>query len=163
MRWLSPIVLLAISSVVVAQRADDQVANILRLHAIEREGHLKGDAHMVTSFLADSFVSVQNGKVEVQSREQVRRNFAEYLAGVVYSSWDDLMKPSVHISADGTMAWAVIQIKARFREKNDSTQTIQEFTSSWIAAYEKRASAWQMVGISSGCNPPCGSPPDAKQ
>ena len=163
MSWLGPIVLLAISSEVAGQQREDQVANILRLHSIEREGHLKGDANMVTSFLADSFVSLQNGKIEVQTREQVRRNFAEYLSNVAYSSWEDVMKPSVHISTDGSMAWAVIQIKARFREKSDPTGKTQEFTSSWIATYEKRTSGWQMTGISSGCNPPCGSLPDANR
>ncbi len=142
-----------------SRSASDQ---ILELHATEREGHLRGDASVVTSVLAESVASVQNGDVEIQSREQMRRSFSEYLSGVAYLSWDDLMKPSVHVSSDGTMAWAVVRIKARFREKGDQSGRIQEFKSSWIATYEKQNSQWRMTGISSGCNPPCGSPVESK-
>ncbi|MBV9301321.1 MAG: nuclear transport factor 2 family protein [Acidobacteriaceae bacterium] len=142
-------------------RSTDPVASILRLHAIEREGHLKGDANLVSSVLADSVVSIQNGDVEVRSRDQMRRGFAEYFSAVAYASWEDIIKPLVHISRDGGMAWSVIRIRAQFREKSDPSGKVQEFTSSWIATYEKNKSGWHMSGISSGCDPPCGPPPES--
>jgi len=138
--------------------SNDSEQAILRLHAQARQGHLRGDAELIAAGVADRFINLQNGSLESQTREQLRQKFSTYLGHVKYSEWNDVIQPSVHVSRDGTMAWTAINIKARFIDLTEpSPRQEHEFTSSWIAVYEKQASGWRMVGMSSGCEPACGS------
>jgi hypothetical protein len=135
--------------------ADSDLAHdresLLALHARERQAHLKGDADLLASGVADQIVSIEYGKVELLSREELRRQFAQRFAQVKYSSWDNVVEPIVSISPDGHMAWIVIQVKARLSDvSGPRAGQPRGFTSSWISTFEKRGGDWQMVGISSG-------------
>jgi hypothetical protein len=124
---------------------------LLALHARERQAHLKGAADLLATEMADQVVNVEYGKVEFLTRNEMRRQFAEYFGRVKYASWDDIVEPRVSISPDGHMAWTVIQVKARLSDVSGARAgQSREFTSSWISTYEKRRADWQMVGISSG-------------
>jgi len=136
---------------------------ILQLHAREREGHLKGDADLVTSGIGSTLTVVENGQVETKTRKEIRDRFSNYFSTVKYSSWDDAITPAVHVSSDGSMAWAAIQIKARYQDRSGpQVHPRHEFLSSWIATYEKQGSKWYMIAISSGCDPPCTPPKSDK-
>jgi hypothetical protein len=90
---------------------------ILRLHAREREGHLTGNAELVTSDLGENLNVAENGQVETKTRQDVLNGFSSYLKTVKYSSWDDVSEPVVRVSEDGRMGWAAIQIKAQYLGK----------------------------------------------
>src|SRR5690242_19868498 len=138
---------------------DENVQAILQLHAQTREGHLKNDVNLIVPNIADRFVDIQNGNLQFSTREELQQKFARYLEHTKYFEWSDVIAPSVHVSSDGQMAWAAIKIKARFTNLSEpAPRKEHEFTSSWISVYEKQPAGWQMVGISSGCDPPCGVP-----
>jgi hypothetical protein len=124
---------------------------LLNLHAQERDAHLKGDADLLASEIASEFVSVRDGEVESDSREEVRHQFAERFRRVRYSEWDDVIPPRVQISPDGKMVSVVVQIRARYRDWTGlSLGEEHKFLSSWVATYEKQQSEWHMVAIASG-------------
>jgi hypothetical protein len=112
---------------------------LLNLHAQERDAHLKGDADLLVSEIASEFVSVRDGEVESDSREEVRHQFVERFRRVRYSEWDDVIPPRVQISPDGKMASVVVQIRARYRDWTGlSLGEEHKFLSSWVATYEKQ-------------------------
>ena len=125
--------------------------SLLASHTVERQAHLQGDADLLAGEMADQVVNVEDGKVEVLTREEMRRQFAHYFRQVKYSSWDDSIAPRVNISPDGHMAWIVIEVKARLSDLSGPGAGRQRgFNSSWIATYEKHGVKWQVTGISSG-------------
>ena len=131
--------------------ADNDRAALLHLHDVARQAHLQGNADLLATALADQVVNVENGRVEVRSRQEMRDGFAEYFGRVKYSAWENVQPPAVNISPDGHMAWMVIQIKARLADTSGPRAGQQrEFASSWIATFEKQKAVWKMVGISSG-------------
>ncbi|MBV9623880.1 MAG: hypothetical protein JOZ14_07880 [Acidobacteria bacterium] len=152
------IYLLLVGSAALAFASDKDISAILELHQVERRGHLTGNAELIAGTLADQLTVVENGEVQVNSREDVGRSFSDYLKSVRYSAWEDVSPPSVHISTDRKTAWVVIRIQATYTDK-DSTPAVQhQFVSSWIAIYQKGKGGWRMAAIASGCNPPCGLP-----
>lgn len=124
--------------------------SLLAMHARDRQAHLKGDADLLATGMADPFINVAHGKVETIPREQMRQHFAQYFGQVKYSSWEDSAPPKVFVSPDGQMAWMVIEIKARLSDRSGAQAGIErEFISSWIATFEKQHGEWRGVGISS--------------
>jgi hypothetical protein len=124
---------------------------LLRLHARERQAHLQGNANLLATGLADRIVNVENGEVEIRSRQEVRHHFAEYFGRVKYTSWDDVQPPIVRISPDKHMAWMVIQIKAQLADTSGPRAgKPREFISSWISTFEKQDGEWRMIAVSSG-------------
>jgi len=89
--------------------------------------------------MADQVTDVEDGKVNVRSREEMRRRFTDYFSQVKYSFWDDVVAPRVRVSPDGQMAWVVIQVKAGLSDvAGPKAGQAREFQSSWISIYEKR-------------------------
>jgi len=113
--------------------------SLLSLHAQERQAHLRGDADLLAREMADQVTDVEDGKVNVRSREEMRRRFTDYFSQVKYSFWDDVVAPRVRVSPDGQMAWVVIQVKAGLSDvAGPKAGQAREFQSSWISIYEKR-------------------------
>jgi ketosteroid isomerase-like protein len=143
------IVAASFTEICFSQSPDQQ--KILALHEQARRAHLQGDAKLLADTVADSLVNVQAGEVETLTRDQLRQQFEERFRKVKYSLWEDVAAPSIHISPDGKMTWAVIQIHAKYRDRNGAALGDEhEFRSSWIATFEKQGDFWRMAAISSG-------------
>jgi hypothetical protein len=127
---------------------NDDVAAILRLHALDRQAHLEGDADVLADGMADHIWDANRGGLTRVGREDVRERFAAYFASVTYSVWDDLTPPHVSVSSDGTSAWMAVRIEARL-VSIDEPMTQRDFESSGIATYEKAEGRWRMTGIAS--------------
>lgn len=133
------------------QTLEQDTQSLLAMHARDRQAHITGDADLLAAGMADQVINVEYGKVEVVSREQMRRQFAQYFGRVKYSSWEDTAPPKVFVSHDGRMAWMVIEIKARLSDRSGAEAGVERgFISSWIATFEKQHGEWRGVGISSG-------------
>jgi hypothetical protein len=130
---------------------NEDLEELLHLHAQTREAHLKGDANLLVAGIGSQLIQVQDGNVETDTREQIREQFSDRFSRVKYLTWDDVTAPQVRVASDGSMAWMVIQIEARYRDRVGATLGQEhQFFSSWIATYEKQKSDWRMVGIASG-------------
>lgn len=140
----------SVTAVASTNTLEQDTQSLLAMHARDRQAHLKGDADLLAAGMADQVINVAHGKVEIISREQMRRHFAQYFGQVKYASWEDTAPPKVFVSPDGRMAWMVIEIKARLSDRSGAQAGVERgFISSWIATFEKQCEEWRGVGIAS--------------
>ena len=135
------------------RRAADSLA-LLRLHERAREAHLARRADLLVAAQADSLISVSRGGVSVSTRERVRANFQPYLDSSTFQAWDDIVPPRIRISADGQMAYVVVQKRVHLTSR-DSTGVIQAERTrfAWPSVYEKQGGEWRMTAIASTDRP----------
>jgi ketosteroid isomerase-like protein len=136
-----------------AQRVADSLA-LLRLHERGREAHLAKRADWLVAGQADSLISVSRGGVSVNPRERVRANFQPYLDASTFQAWDDIVPPRIRISADGQMAYVVVQKRVHLTSR-DSTGAMQAERTrfAWMSVYEKQGGEWRMTAIASTDRP----------
>jgi len=137
------ICLLMLVPLLPAQSKDE--AAILAGHEQARHAHLTGNADLLAAGIADRFIEAGRGTVRDKTREQVRKQFAEYFKAAKYAVWRDTLPPKVRISADGKMAWMIVAVHGELTMNGKP----QAFDSSWIATFEKMKGEWKMVGIAS--------------
>lgn len=136
-----------------AARAADSLA-LLRLQERGREAHLAKRADWLVEGQADSLISVSGGRVSVNPRERVRANFQPYLDASTFQAWDDIVPPRIRISADGRMAYVIVEKRVHLTSRTPSGATETERTRfAWMSVYEKQGGAWRMVAIASTDRP----------
>ena len=140
------VVLLAFSSLALAADPTADRVALLKLHALDRDGHLKGEVDLIIGQFAASFDEVVGGHVQKMSRDAARAQIGEYLKGVKYTAWDDAAEPTIKISPDGQMAWMLVQTKVEVAPANQPDAK-RSFMNSAIQTYEKGPNGWQMTAI----------------
>ena len=136
-----------------AARTADSLA-LLRLHERAREAHLARRADWLVAGQADSLISVSRGGVSISPRERVRANFQPYLDSSTFQAWDDIVPPRIRISADGQMAYVIVQKRVHLTSRNASGVTEAERTRfAWLSVYEKQNGEWRMTAIASTDRP----------
>jgi ketosteroid isomerase-like protein len=136
-----------------ATRAADSLA-LLRLHERGREAHLARRADWLVEGQADSLISVSRGGVSVSSRERVQANFQPYLDASTFQAWDDIVPPRIRISADGQMAYVVVQKRVHLTARDSAGAVQTERTRfAWLSVYEKQGGEWRMTAIASTDRP----------
>ena len=136
-----------------AARVADSLA-LLRLHERAREAHLAHRADWLVEGQADSLISVSRGRVSVSPREQVRAGFQPYLDASTFQAWDDIVPPRIRISADGQMAYVIVEKRVHLtsRASNGTTET-ERTRFAWLSVYEKHGGEWRMTAIASTDRP----------
>jgi hypothetical protein len=140
------LVLLILSSLTFAAGPGDDRAALLKLHAEDRDGHLKGDADLLTAPLGASFTEVVGGHAKTMTRDAAKERFGEYLKTVKFTKWDDADAPVIKISADGKMAWMIVETNAEVAAI-DHPENKRDFADSAIETFEKGADGWKMTAI----------------
>ena len=105
--------------------------------------------------VADSIIIVSEGEVYEISGLQSNESMNQRMKERNHSRYDDLIRPIVKISDDGSLAWVIVQVSAegvRYNEKGDVSGPL-EFVSAWIELYEKINGEWKMVGNVSNLQP----------
>lgn len=128
--------------------AEDARRTLLDVHRQDREAHLTGRVELMAANWSRSILSARNGKLQIDSADQLTQRFRAYFGRFAYSRWDATQPPDVRVSADGTLGWMVVSIDAEFYPRDDRTKA-QRFVSSWIATFEREDCAWKMTGMSS--------------
>jgi hypothetical protein len=136
-----------------ADRAADSLA-LVRLHGRAREAHLAKRADWLVEGQADSLISVSGGKVSISPREKVRAGFQPYFDASTFQAWDDVVPPRIRISADGQMAYVVVEKRVHLTTRTPSGATEAERTRfAWLSVYEKQGGEWRMTAIASTDRP----------
>jgi hypothetical protein len=136
------------------QRSRTAVEEILAIHQADRRAHFAGDATMLIEHTAPEILSVKDGKITRQSRDDVRKQFDEYFRGSKYSAWDDLEPPQVRVSDDERMAWLAVRVHSKFsRTLDGGKEERNEFVSAWTSTYEKPEGKWLMTSVTSTFEP----------
>lgn len=147
MRYALIVLLLLFSAAAFAADSAADRAALLKIHTQEREGHLKGDAAMISAALAPSVLEVRGGHVETMDRSKAQSDFADYFKKVKYLSWDDVSEPVVKISPDGQIAWIISQVKYEVAAVEHPDQK-QAFFNSSIETFERGpGGVWEMTAI----------------
>jgi hypothetical protein len=134
-------------------RVADSLA-LLRLHARAREAHLAKRADWLVESQADSLISVSAGRVSVSPRERVRAGFQPYLDSSTFQAWDDVVPPRIRISADGRMAYVIVEKRVHLTTRAPNGTTEAERTRfAWLSVYEKQGDEWRMTAIASTDRP----------
>jgi hypothetical protein len=130
-------------------RAPDR-AELLRLHQRQRAAHLAHRADWLVEEWADSLFSVSRGRVSVGGRAEGQVSFQEYLDGVTFQAWDDIVPPRIRISPDGHMAYVVVEKRVHLTPRDSSDGSKPERTRfAWLSVYEKHEGRWRLAAIAS--------------
>jgi hypothetical protein len=129
-------------------------AALLAQHDADRKAHFHRDVEGLLASTADGLISVRDGKVERQRAEQGRELFSNYFQNAEFEAWNDLEPPVVQVSPDGKMGWMINRVYVKFSKPGvGGARKAVEFTSAWLAAYEKRDGRWVMVANASTFEP----------
>jgi hypothetical protein len=142
-------VLILLNAVVIFSETPDlekEKAELLRLHQEEREAHFKTNVELLLAHQAEDFISVNNGKITTEKKEQSREFFQKYFANAKYFEWDDMEPPIVRISKDASMGWVIVRVKVRRTQKDGSgKETETKFIYAGIMTYEKQNNKWTTI------------------
>lgn len=129
-------------------------AELLALHQADRRAHFAHDVDALVATLPDTFTYVRDGKVELQSKESIRKRFTEYFRGTEFTAWDDLEPPIVHVSPDGQMGWMIVRMKIAYTKTDAAgTKSSEQDVMAWMSAYEKRDGKWLHVANTTTVEP----------
>ena len=128
-------------------------AELLRLHARAREAHLSRRSDWLVNEWADSLFSVSNGRVSVTRPSQGQPGFQEYFDAVEFQAWDDIVPPRVRISADGQMAYIIVEKRVHLTPRGASGREAERTRFAWLSVYEKVAGRWRLAAIASTDRP----------
>lgn len=123
---------------------------LLAVHEAFKAAHLRSDPDAVLQRLSADYVRVARGEVSHPSSRDLAAEMRAYLGSVRFSEYRDLQPPIVKVSADGTLGWIVVRLRARgVRALPDGGTRPVDFVCAWVALYEKRGGEWVAVGDAS--------------
>lgn len=128
---------------------------LLRLHRIAMDAHFFGDPQMMQGTFGAEGVVVSRGEVYPTDRAGSEAMMERIFSSRDYTRYDDLIRPIVMISDDGSLGWVIVQISAegvRFDENGQPSEPL-EFTSAWISMFEKVEGDWKQIGNVSNFKP----------
>jgi len=134
--------------------AETAKAELLALHQADRRAHFHHDVDALVASLPSEFIYVRDGKIQRQTKEDLRKRFTEYFQGAEFSAWDDLEPPIIHASPDGQMGWMVVRVKVAYSKTDAAGKRTQEQSViAWMSVYEKREGKWVHVANASTFEP----------
>jgi hypothetical protein len=126
---------------------EQEKAELLEIHAKDRQAHFGRDVGLLLSSSADQFISVSNGEIHRSTLAEQRAFFTNYFTGATYYEWDDLEPPIVRVSGDASMAWMIVRTKVRRATRLEGSEEEREieFIYAGIMTYEKQNGRWARV------------------
>ncbi len=129
---------------------------LLKLHQDFVDVHLLG--RTVTeqpAAQASTYTVAYQGEIFTSEGSDFSEFYQRIFSTRDYFSYNDLIRPVVKVSDDGTLGWIIVQIQAdgvRFDEQRQPAGPL-EFTSAWVSLYEKNDGEWRMAGNVSNFKP----------
>ena len=69
-----------------------------------------------------------------------------YLNNTTFTGYRDLHEPIIGLSKDGTIAWAILQVKVEGNRKTDEgTERNLDFTCAYFTLYERQGDKWMRL------------------
>ena len=132
---------------------DEQL--LLRLHRTAMDDHLFGQVDGIIEQRGDKIVIVSGGEIYEMDGDAFDGSILGMMSNRDYITYDDLVRPIIKVSEDGTLGWIIVQVSAagvRFDDAGAVTGPL-EFVSAWVALCEKVDGEWKMVGNVSNLQP----------
>ena len=129
-------------------------AELLAIHKDARRAHFEHDVDAILAGTSESFTSVRDGEIQVQSRADVRKQFTQYFQGTQFIAWDDLEPPIIHVSPDGKIGWMIVRVRIAYTKTDASgAQSKEDTVMAWMSVYEKHGGKWLHVANASTTAP----------
>ena len=137
----------------VAVLTDEQ--KLLRCHRVIMDGHFFGLTAAMKTQQSDTMTILGEGEIYIVPGNQPEAMIDRIMATRDYTVYDDLIRPKIEISEDGTLAWVIAKIYAEGirNDENGNPTGPLKFTCSWIELYEKVDGKWKMKGNVSTFHP----------
>lgn len=140
-------------------RAPDNVINdeqrLLRLHRNVMDDHFFERTDNLAKVAGENITIVSSGSVYNMDKQANQKGLKRIMNSRKHYRYDDLIRPQVTLSKDGTLGWVIVQVQAQgIRLDENSKPTVPlNFISAWIELYQKHQGAWKMVGNVSNFQP----------
>jgi hypothetical protein len=122
---------------------DKLKSEITALHEAEIKAHWKKDVDFLIRDISDEYLSVSNGEIHNQTVEEIKNSFTSYLNNSDFSEYKDLREPIIGFSKDGSLAWAIFQIKVTGKHQmTDGSEGDLDFTCAWMTLFERQDDRW---------------------
>ena len=129
-------------------------AELLAIHKDARRAHFEHDVDAILAGTSESSTAVRDGKVQVRTRDDVRKQFTQYFQGTQFTTWDDLEPPIIHVSPDGQMGWMIVRVRIAYTKTEASgAQSKEDTVMAWMSVYEKHDGKWLHVANASTTAP----------
>ena len=121
-------------------------AEILALHQGFIDAHLSEDASSLAAPIPQDYLFVSNGDVERLNAEDVRESLQSYFDATTFSHYADTNEPIIGFSKDGTLAWAIVQVRvAGSRHREPEADHGFDTQWAWITLYERQNDQWSRI------------------
>lgn len=125
-------------------------AEILDLHRAEIQAHWDKDVDFFVRDISENYVAVAGGEISPRTVDQIRAQFSSYLNNTTFSEYRDLAEPLVGLSKDGSLAWAILQIRVvGQRRMEDGSDRELDFICAWMTLYERQGERWMRLADAS--------------
>lgn len=124
---------------------------LIRLHRDMMDAHIESDGALMAHVWAPEVLIVNRGELINSTGEKASKMMTDSLKSRRHSKYIDLVKPQIQVSPDGKMGYATIQVYAqgyRLKESGEHGESFN-FTSAWIAVFEKQQGQWRLTANAS--------------
>ena len=128
---------------------EQEKAEILKMHAAQRSNHFEKDSVSAARQLSDRFISVNRGEVKQPTIEETMKRYHRYFSAVEFVKWDDVAEPVVRFSADGSMAYTIVEKEVIVRYTDEGQVLEDRIEFAWVAIYAKGPAGWKIDCVSS--------------
>jgi hypothetical protein len=128
---------------------------LIRAHRVIMDDHFFGRIEGMRNQQSDSIFIVSQGDVYSMSASVSLSGLKRIMGNRIYTDYDDLIRPIIKISSDGSQAWVIAQIQAkgiRLDEYGNAVGPL-DFVCAWIELYEKKVGKWKLTGNVSNFRP----------
>ncbi len=118
-------------------------SEILSLHKTFIEAHLNKNVEFFVQNISEDYMAVSNGEIRTPTTEEIRSQMTSYLNNTVFSEYKNLREPIIEFSKDGSIAWAIFQIKVKGRRTmDDGSERDLDFICAWSSVFERQDDKW---------------------
>lgn len=129
---------------------DKETKAILQLHNAQRDYHFGKDSISFANQLSENFVSVNRGIISKPKKSETIARYNSYFSSVEFVKWDDVTKPIIKFSKDGTLAYTIVDKIVKVTYKDQAGATIEDETHfAWTAIYKKYGNEWKIETVTS--------------
>lgn len=128
---------------------------LLRLHRKAMDAHFFEDPSMLKGYFGPEGVVAFNGEVVPVTGADSEAMMERIFSSRDHTRYDDLIRPIVEVSDDGSLGWVIVQVEATgvlFDESGAPAGPLQ-FTSAWISLHRKQDGEWRQIGNVSNFKP----------
>lgn len=120
---------------------------LLDLHQETLDAHLNKNVDFFTRDISEDYFQVHDGEFLHPTQDQITEMFTHYLNNTNFSEYDDIRKPLVKVSDDGSLGWTIVQVRLKGEQQleNDSVHNL-DYTYAWITLYERENGKWIRLG-----------------